>query len=279
MSARGERTSPASGGFRVVGREAEKSRLHQAIRNRESLFICGPAGMGKTTLISQVLAELPEALSRVVITVNGADGLQPLLRALLQNLHEAGDSALGGQLRSERVGSAGFKRWLNSQPSSRLKGALCRSSQSGRYWVFLDHLPRLTPAIAKVVRELVWMLNTPVYVAARGAGPEDAGDVANIYWSDGHRLVLPPLHAAAARELLESCIRRFNLSRLDLRNFREAVLSMSGHNPGALVGMCKLAAEPRYHYGSSIKTRMIYIDHLMSLSGRHNHPAGSARPE
>jgi len=31
--------------------------------------------------------------------------------------------------------------------------------------------------------------------------------------------------------------------------------------------MCELAAEPRYHYDSRIKTRLIHIDYLMSLNG------------
>jgi hypothetical protein len=112
------------------------------------------------------------------------------------------------------------------------------------------------------------MRNTPVYLVARGSGPEEVGDAANIYWNESQRLVLGPLQQSAARELLESCIRRFGLARLNLDGFREEVLSMSGHNPGVLVKMCELAAEPRYHYGSRIKTRLIHIDYLMSLNGR-----------
>jgi hypothetical protein len=222
-----------------------------------------------------VLAELPESLARSVISVEGLDGLQPFLRALLQKLHAAGDLTLSKQLRAEGVGSGGFKRWLKNQPTSRLKGAVYRSLQSAAYWVFLDHVPPITLAVAKVVRELAWMRNTPVFLVARGCGPEEIGHAANIYWSERHRMILEPLHTPAARELLELCIQRFGLARLDLDNFREAVLSMSGHKPGALVTMCKLAAEPRYHYDSRIKTRMIYIDYLMSLNGR-NREAGQA---
>jgi hypothetical protein len=129
--------------------------------------------------------------------------------------------------------------------------------------------PPLTLAVAKVVRELVWMRNTPVYLVARGSGPEEVGHAANMYWDERQRLILEPLHGSAARELLEWCIRRFGLARLNLDDFREAVLSMSGHNPGVLVKMCELAAEPRYHYGSRIKTRLIHIDCLMSLNGRN----------
>jgi len=259
----------APGRALIIDRKAESLRLHQAIRRRESLLICGPAGVGKTTLISKVLAELPEDLARSAICVGGLVGLQPFLQALLQNLHEAGDSTLRKQLRAKGVGGGGFKSWLKSQSTSRLKGAVYRSMQLASYWVFLDHVPPLTLAVAKVVRELVWMRNTPVYLVARGSGPEEVGHAAKMYWNESHRLILEPLRESAARELLEWCIRRFGLARLNLDDFREAVLSMSGHNPGVLVKMCELAAEPRYHYGSQIKTRLIHIDCLMSLNGRN----------
>jgi hypothetical protein len=259
----------ATGRALIVDRKAESLRLHQAIRRRESLLICGPAGVGKTALISKVLAELPEDLARSAISVGGLVGLQPFLQALLQNLHEAGDSRLRKQLRAKGVGGGGFKSWLKSQSTSRLKGAVYRSMQLASYWVFLDHVPPLTLAVAKVVRELVWMRNTPVYLVARGSGPEEVGHAAKMYWNESHRLILEPLRESAARELLEWCIRRFGLTRLNLDDFREAVLSMSGHNPGVLVKMCELAAEPRYHYGSQIKTRLIHIDCLMSLNGRN----------
>jgi hypothetical protein len=253
----------------MIDRKAESRRLHQAICKRESLLICGPAGVGKTVLVSKVLAELPEDMARSAISVDGLVGLQPFLRALLQNLHEAGDSTLRKQLRAEGVSGRAFKSWLKSQPTSRLKGAVYRSMQMANYWVFLDHVPPLTLAVAKVLRELIWMRNTPVYLLARGSGPEEVGHAASTYWDERQRLTLEPLHESAARELLEWCVRCFGLAHLNLDDFREEVLSISGYNPGVMVKMCKLAAEPRYHYGSRIKTRLIHIDYLMSLNGRN----------
>ncbi len=99
---------PATRRTSLIDRKAESLRLHQAIRKRESLLICGPAGVGKTALVSKVLAELPEDMARSVISVDGLLGLQPFLRALLQNLHEAGDSTLRKQLRAEGVGDGRF---------------------------------------------------------------------------------------------------------------------------------------------------------------------------
>jgi hypothetical protein len=259
---------PAKERASIIDREHESLRLHQAIRRRESLLICGLAGVGKTALISKVLAELPPDVARSAIAVDGLVGLRPILRALVQNLHEAEDPTLRKQLRAERVGRGGFRSWLKSQPTSRLKGAIYRSVQMSGYWVFLDHVSPLTLAVAKVVRELVWMRKTPVYLVARGSGPEMVGYAANTYWNERQRLVLGPLPESAARQLLDSCIQRLGLARLNLDDFREAVLSLSAHNPGMLVKMCELATEPRYHHNSRVKTRVIHIDYLMSLNRR-----------
>ncbi len=260
---------PVTGRVSKIDRKAESLRLHQAIRKRESLLICGPAGIGKTALISKVLAELPKDMARSAVSVNGFVGLQSFLRALLQNLHEAGDPTLRKQLRAEAVGGGGFKSWLKGQRTSRLKGAVYRSMKMASYWVFLDHVPPLTSSVAKVVRELVSMRGTPVYLVARGSSQKEVGHAVKTYWNGRERLNVGPLPESAARELLESCIRRFGLARLNLDGFREAVLSMSGYNPGVLVKMCQLAAEPRYHYGLRIKTGLIHIDYLMSLNGRN----------
>jgi hypothetical protein len=63
---------------------------------------------------------------------------------------------------------------------------------------------------------------------------------------------------------LESCIGQFGLSQFDLVDFREEIIELSKQVPGAIVQMCALAADPRYRYGSRIKTKSVYIDYLMS---------------
>jgi hypothetical protein len=247
----------------LLGREAETARLRQAIQNRQGLLISGPAGIGKTALVMKVLTNLPPAAAASTIYLSGVEGLQPFLRALLRGLAGAGDPTLRRQLRAEGVRTANFPSWLRSLPTSRLRGAVYRSMEGGQYWVFLDHMLPLTYAVAKVVKELVRMRDTPVYLLARGPGEGDAGHIANLYWSDRHRLPLGPLAEKAARELLEWCIGRFGLAPLDLDGFQDELLRLSGHNPGVLIKMCALAGEPRYHYGSQIKLKLIHIDSLV----------------
>lgn len=248
-----------------VDRKSESRRLENAILERQSLMISGPAGIGKTALVAKVIASLPAGLAGRCLEIPGAKDLPDLLRQLVRRLYEAEDPNLARQLRSEGVSARGFAAWLKKLSTGRLKGTAYRTLERGDYRIVLDHLPRLTKAVAKVVKELFWMRNTPVYLLIRDAGERHLDPLYNFfYWGDRERLALPPLPAQAAAELLESCIGRFGLARLDLSDFREKVLDLSQQVPGAIVKMCMLAADPRYQYASRIKIKSVYIDYLLS---------------
>jgi hypothetical protein len=247
-----------------VDREDEAFRLRDAILKRESLLINGPAGIGKSALILRVLSELPLAMAHHCFYLSGVDGVRPLLRWLIQRLYESDDATLRRQLHAEGIRESTFKSWLKRQPTSRLKGAVYRSMEMGSYWLFLDHLPPLTRTEGKIVRELVWMRKAPVFLLARGPTERDVGHAGNVYWGSRQQLSLGPLPAQAGRELLERCIQKSGLEKLDLERFREEVLRLSGLVPGTIIRMCRLAQTPKYQFGSRLKTKLIYVDCLMS---------------
>ena len=251
-----------------LDRDVEAQRLREAILKREGLLIVGPAGIGKTALVSRVIDDLPREVSRSTLYLSGLGGLQPLLRSLVRGLYEANDETLRKRLHGQGT-RISFKEWLKGQPTSRLRGAAYRAMEGKHYWVFLDHIPPPTHAVAKVVRELMWMRNTPVYLLSRGLAPVDVGQVGDLYWSEQQRLHLGPLPATAARTLFEVCIQRWGLASFELDGFFEMVLSSSGRNPGAIIKMCGLAADPRYQHGSQFKAKLIHIDYLMSLKPRN----------
>jgi len=245
-------------------RTAALSRLRTSIARRESLLISGPAGIGKTALMAKLCSELPIDVARATIFLSGVEGLRPFLHSLLRKLYDAGDATLHRQLRREGFREGELQSWLKSLSASRLRGALYRSMENGQYWIVHDHVPPLTRRVADVAKELVRMHSTPVLLLARGLGHAHVGHVADLYWADEHRLSLGPLPKPAAGALLESCIRRFALERFELQEFRNEVLRLSGLVPGSLIKMCALAAQPRYQYGSQIKTKLIHIDSLVS---------------
>ncbi len=247
----------------LLGREAELRRLREAIRKRESVLIWGPADAGKTTLVGRALEQLPEDIERRCIYLDGAASLQDLLRQVATRMYEAGDPHVRGRWRADGAEESSFNRWLRRQSSLRLRGILYRAAEQNHYWLFLDHLPPLSHAVARLVKEFIWRCKTPVYLAARGFTQKEIGYAWSLYWTDRYRIGLEPLSANAARELLEMCIRRFCLFSLELGGFRKEVLRLSGRLPGAIVKMCALAAMPRYRYSGQIKTKLVHIDYLM----------------
>jgi hypothetical protein len=248
-----------------VDRESEAGRLREAILKRESMAICGPAGIGKTSLVLNVISSLPRELLPHCLYLRWVKDLPDLLRQLICILYEARDPNLRRQLHAEGVSAPTFKTWLKTLSSSRLRGTLYRTVEHADYRIFVDHPPQLTHAVAKAIKELFWMRDTPVYLLLRGDAQQVMGRCSHFfYWGAREQLVLGPLPAPAARELLKSCIERFGLSRLDLSDFREEILELSKQTPGAIVKMCALAADPRYQYGPRIKTKSVYIDYLMS---------------
>jgi hypothetical protein len=248
-----------------VGRESEARRIEEAIRKRESLVICGPAGIGKTALVSNVIHHLPQDLAARCLYSPGMKDLQDLLRQLVRGLYDLKDPNLRHQLHTEGISVLTFEAWLKEQSSSHLKGTLYRTVDQGDYRIFLDHLPPLTHGVAKVIKELFWMRNTPVYLLIRDEVEQHLYPFYNFfYWGAREQLRLQPLPAQAAAELLESCIERLGLLRLDLTDFREEALELSKRIPGAMVKMCTLAADPQYQYGLRVKIKSVYIDYLMS---------------
>jgi hypothetical protein len=251
-----------------VDRDTEAHRLEEAIRKRDSLIIRGPAGMGKTALLSRVVQRLPPDLGIHCLYLRGMKDLQDLLRQLVRGLYDLKDPNLRHQLHAGGISALTFEAWLNGLSSGQMKGTLYRTVEQGDYRVFLDHLPPLTHAVAKVIKELFWMRNTPVYLVIRDEAEQHLYQFNNFfYWGDRERLALQALPAQAAAELLESCIERFGLLRLDLAGFREETLVLSKRVPGAIVKMCALVADPQYQKGLRIKTKSVYIEYLMS--GQH----------
>jgi AAA ATPase domain len=273
MRANGNRPDPPAGGrpdeaSLFVDRENEIRRVNDAVNDRRSLVICGPAGIGKTALVSQVIRRLAAESKLRCLYLPCMKDLQDMLRQLIRVLYDTQDPNFRRQMHAEGISGSSFDAGLKRLSSSAMKGLLYRTVEQGDYRVFLDHLPPLTLPVAKIVKELFWMRNTPVYLLVRDEMEQRLYRFYSFfYWGERERLMLRPLPPQFAAEFLESCISRFGLSALDLSDFRDEALELSQRVPGAIVKMCALAADPHYQYGSRIKMKSVYIDFLMSGQG------------
>lgn len=247
-----------------LGRNTEINRLREAIRKRESLLIWGASDAGKTALVSKLISELPEKIARHCLCAAGHGSPQEILRGLIKKFEDTDNPLLGKKFRAEAGYGESFAHWTKQQTSLRLRGLLYKAVSEGEYWIFFEDVAPITHILARIIKELIWNRKTPVYLVARGWTYTEVGHVAQLYWTDQHRLQVGPLAFPAAKELLETCIRQFALSQFDLEGFREDILEFSGLLPGAIIKMCEAAADSRYHFEGRIKTKLLHVDYLVS---------------
>lgn len=247
----------------LVGRREERRSLGVAIQKRESRLVWGPMDSGKTALIKTVISELPEVEQRSCVFWTGAASGKQLLSHFVGQLYEKGDSYVRRKVHTDGATEASLHRWLNKQSSLRLRGILFTALTAGDYRFFIDHFPPPTHNMARLMKEIMFRCGTPIYLIARGISQQEIGYAWSLYWNDSLRLHLGPLPKRHARELLELCVNKFGLNSLDLEDFREDVLHLSGLLPGSILKMSRLAANSKYHYGDRIKTKLVHVDYLL----------------
>lgn len=245
-----------------IGRAEELKKLLEAIRKRESLLVWGPPDSGKTTLLAKVTEDLTDSERLSCISWSGSASRKQVLSHFVGRLFETGNHVV----RSKVGASAALSQWLRKQTSLRLRGILFTALKEGRYYFFLDHFSPSATGIYLLMKEIMYRCQTPIYLTVRDYSRKEIGNAWSLYWTDRLRLHLGPLRDSNARELLELCIRNLRLDSLNLADFREEILQLSGHLPGSIVKMCTLAANSKYHYGARVKTKLVHIDYLMRAS-------------
>ncbi len=264
----------------LIGRKKELHRLREAIRRRESLLLWGAHGSGKTALIESALRELPPATRSACLVCSGAQSPKELWRQVIERLAAAADPEVLLRWHAEEASGRTPSRWAAGQSSVRLRGIFTRALRARDYWLFLDHLPLLSPAIFRVLKGVTWSRRTPVYLTANKApGEEPTRNAARLFWHSGMRLELGPLAPEDAALLFHRCIAGYALSKLDLAELRSMILECGGGLPGAIVRLCEMASQTAYQSAGRVKTHTLAIDfrlqcraaELHSLSGPSRH--------
>src|SRR5579871_2015791 len=190
MSGVGHATSQtfraAATGPLFLGRETELARLEQAIRKRESLLIWGSPDSGKSVLVSQAIARLPQKEARWCIRATGNGSPQDILRSVAEGFVE--DPLFKAKFRADTGYGASFTHWVRAQTSLRLRGLLYRAAKEGRYRIFLEDLAPMTHMLVRIAKEVMWSQGTPIYAVARGFAYADVGNAVQLFWNDQLRL-------------------------------------------------------------------------------------------
>ena len=238
-----------------VGMAKETERLSLAFGAGDPLLLLGPQGSGKTRLIQEALSR-----NRKVLYIAWEPTLHALLTAMARALIAARHTSFIGRAKP----STDPEAWLAAQTSIHLKGLLWTALESSPAPMMLDGIAGAGFPTYGFLQRIYHAPGMALFAASRDA--LSSGALARLFWNPAKALHIPPLHGRDAEQLFEAAADHFRLRQLDLDEFREKVLESAGGNPGQIVEMCRLAAQPQYHAGRYIKFSPLRIDTVMKFA-------------
>jgi hypothetical protein len=245
--------SGADYGLPLVGLGRERRRIAEAVRCRESLLISGPRGCGKTRVIATVLEDA--AAMEGIVYLAFPPAMHDLLAALARALITSGHRAL--------TLLAGASTNLEMQTSVHLRGLLWTALEAEPRILILDGIEN---AGFQPYRFLQRLYHAPgMAIVATARSPLSLGALGRLFWNPRQTVNFQPLSERESAKLFEAAVDRFRLRHLDLDRFREKVLESACGNPGEIVEMCRLAANPQYLSGHHVKFAPLRIDALMNI--------------
>lgn len=239
----------------LIGLSRERRALMAAIRRRSSCLLLGPAGSGKSRLLESVVQ--PDSFPGWFVTVPPFDTPHQLLVLLAGELFRSGH----GALRRLSGISGDWERWLRGQTSVHLRGLLWEALEAEPGTVILDGVQNAGHPVYRFLQRVYFTRGMSIIAAARHHS--DLGVLGRLFWDPREIVRLCPLSEAEARRLFDEAAARFALQLSDLSDFRRRVLDAARGNPGEIIAMCRLAADPRFVTGGRPKFALIKIEALM----------------
>jgi hypothetical protein len=221
----------------LVGRGCELQQLKMALRMRQSRLITGSAGMGKTRLLVEAGSQwaAPYLLIRSPL----------VLHELLVELAQA--------LRCRVTGTT----------TMALKPAVLESLKREPRVLLVEDARRADPRMYHFLQAIYRTHGNCLIVTARSR--ESLGYSGRLFWDPRQQIPLPPLKSAQAAAVFAAAVKAYDLDALDLDAFRSQALRSARGNPGQIVAMCRLAAQPEYRQGRHVKFLPLRMDALQTF--------------
>lgn len=243
-------------GLPLIGLLSERKRVFDAVEKRESVLLLGPRGCGKTTVIRSVLGNRDDVIY-LCYSPNLHVLLLSLTRALLHERHSYFRPVLSKHSDPES--------WLSRQTSIHLKGVLWNALEAEPRTIILDGVDGASHPVYRFLQRVYFTRGMALLAAARDSVA--LGSLGRLFWHPEKTIHFKHLTEHEAGQLFEIAADRFRLGELEIEEFRQKVLQAANGNPGQIVQMCRLAANPQYISGKHIKFAPLRIDAMMKFLG------------
>lgn len=237
----------------IFGRGAELEELRKRFVDRQSFLFHGPAGVGKTLLLSAVYPDFADVLYSAQTQTP-----QVLYRNLAESLLAARDQKMHG------VCPAGILS-IQSKTAVAVRGIVRDVLRNSNYLIVLDHLMRPSQSLTASIRELMLDCSVRVIAVTRSAHMEDAAFVLPLFPNRAEKLALRNFDSETAERFAVWCADRETLTAENLAQFLGKAVGYSEGNPGAMMQMIRMARGPKYCRGGQIKTTPLYIDFKIAM--------------
>jgi len=229
----------------LVGRRKERNALAALFRQGSRALVLGPRGMGKTRLV----AEAAQAAGVEPLILSSPGPLMELARQLLDQMSGA-------------LPPAASTRRLTSQV---LQSRVLRALEARPRWIWIEDPAPAGARVARFFERVLWIDGCGLVVCAEDRA--QLGRLASLLWDPRTHIVLRPLARADSEALLDEAIRVFCLHpRGPLAAFRTQALEAAAGNPGRIVTLCRLAAQPQYWHHGHLLFAPLWIDTLTHLA-------------
>lgn len=235
----------APGPVPLIGRQRELQALGALFAHGSRVLVLGPRGIGKTRLIQESAA---------------ASGISLLSPGARGSLHEFLEELL--PLTCAETIPPDSVRTLSSQAlQSRVLAAL----QARPRWLWIDDPAPAGARLYRFLQRVLWIQGCGLAVCAQNR--EQLGYLGRLLWDPREEVRLRPLARRDAARLLREAIKASGLESLAIpEEFRQQILDAAAGNPGRIVTLCRLAAQPQYWHGGRLMLAPLWIDTLTQLA-------------
>lgn len=234
----------------LIGRDFELARLTASLVRYRPLLITGPRGSGKSRLIDEAFAAVPDHVRpiRIRFEPNLHNLLVKLAHSLLQTRHRAFCARIRG-----------CENHIAKQTSIHLRGLLWNSLLEQPRSILIEDIVNASAPAYRFLQPIYY--NPGVALIATAISPDRMGFLHRLFWDPRDHLSLHPFRHYELLRLASAAEQAFQLpAEIDRADLRKKIIEISAGNPGRLIEMYKLAASPKYHTGAYIKMALIQID-------------------